>query len=75
MWTTTITHRHGEDKDQVVGITHDFGNQVTVVTNFEERTTKVMHGSITVNEIDMIKHTEQYAQFLNNIDNEYNLKK
>lgn len=76
MWTTSKPiFKHEHDSDTLVEMTHDFGNGVTVVTNFEEGTTKLMHGKITVSEHELIRDTENYTKFLNNIDNEVNPQK
>lgn len=72
MWTTTIKHLNSLQRDNVSEISHDFGNGVTVVTNFEEGTTRQKHGEITVAEFDIIRDTEKYTNFLNNLQNEIN---
>lgn len=75
MYTTTIIHFNSKEHDKAVEIKHDFGNQVTVVTNLENRTTRIMHGQITMSEHEMISDTAKYLTFLNNIDNETNPQK
>lgn len=75
MWTTTVKSTHEKEFDKVVEITHDFGNKVTVVTNFETNTIKMKHGEITVNEHEIIRDTESYTKYLNNINNEINPQK
>ncbi len=75
MWTTTIKSRNEKEFDKVVEMTHDFGNGVTVVTNFESNTTKLQHGSITVSEHEVIRDTEKYTNFLKNLEEEVNPEK
>jgi hypothetical protein len=75
MWITLkpkCIHEQGFDK--IVEITHHFGNEVTVVTNFETKTTTQLHGGIVVHEHDMIADTTNYLNYLNNLDNEINPK-
>lgn len=75
MYTTAISHYNSKERDRVSEITHDFGNRVTVVTNIETATTIIKHGEITMSEHDMIRDTDKYLIFLNNIDNEVNPQK
>ena len=76
MWTTRTTQEvHEIDSDRVCEITHDFGNRVTVVTNFDKGTSVMKHGEIEVSETELIRDTEKYTMFLNNIDKEVNPKK
>jgi hypothetical protein len=72
MWTTDTKSVHEHDFDKVVEMTHDFGNGVTVVSNFETSTTTLMHGAIAVSEHDLIRDTEKYTNYLNNLNNEVN---
>lgn len=72
MWATTIKHKNSLWFDKVVEMTHDFGNNVTVVTNFETGTIRRMHGEIAVSEHELITDTETYTKYLNNINNEVN---
>lgn len=74
MWTTTIEHKHEKDFDKVSKIFHDFGNGVTIVTDFENKAIKQLHGAITVHEHELIEDTEKYMNYLSNIDNEVNPK-
>lgn len=75
MWTTTITHKNATEVDKVVKITHDFGNGMKVVTDFEQQSTTVMHGDIAVGQHEIIADTDHYFRFLNSIDNEVNALK
>lgn len=76
MWTTfTSKEVHEKGFDRVCEITHEFGNQVTVVTNFDKGTSVLRHGEIEVSETELIRDTEKYTMFLNNIDQEVNPKK
>ncbi len=71
MWTTNkpIIDQGSNSLEE---ITHDFGNQVTVVTSFKTNSSKLMHGDILVSENELILDTQKYLTFLNNIDNEVN---
>lgn len=73
MWTTdapTFDHSHSFDK--IIEVKHHFGKGVTVVSNFVEKTTKVLYNDIVAKEHDLIRDTEAYTCFLNNIANEIN---
>ena len=62
MWTTNKPVF--SDDGQLKEITHDFGQDVTVVTNFERNTTQVIYGSIIDNEYPIIRDIEPYTQNL-----------
>jgi len=73
MWTTTNIHKHEANKDSVIELLHDFGNNVQIVTNLENKTTKLLHGGIQVgDEYPLIQDTDKYLTHLNNIDQEVN---
>jgi len=70
MWTTNYKRN---DTGAIVEATHDFGNDVTVVTSFETNQSELRHGKITIgdpNEINPELHA--YFKYLSNIDGEVN---
>jgi hypothetical protein len=71
MWTSQQP-KFDQVSNSLEEITHDFGNQVTVVTSFKTNSSKLMHGDILVSENELIQDTQKYTTFLNNIDNEVN---
>jgi len=72
MWNTT--YRRNE-QCEVVEATHDFGQQVTVVTNFETNMAQHKHGEIVIAEFEIDPAIGKYTTFLNNLDNEVNPSK
>jgi len=75
MWKTTLKHQNELNHDRVEEMTHDFGSGVRVITNFPKKTTCLMHGEIVVGEHDLIEDTENYTQYLNNVNSEVNPQK
>ena len=68
MWTTTFKH----DEQGVAEISHDFGQQVSVVTNLRENTIQRMHGNICVKEYTADPEIAHYMKYLEEVDNEIN---
>ena len=76
MYTTTTRHYHSKEVDRVKEIEHDFGSEITVVSDLEEGITRRLHGGVQVEEFPLIKDTDKYLQYLNRVDIEANpLKK
>lgn len=72
MWDTT--YKENEDGKKVEAI-HDFGQKVTVVTNYETNMAKQKYGDILIAEFEINPAIGIYTNFLNNIDNEVNPQK
>ncbi len=70
MWTTTFKHSEGI----VTEMTHDFGNDVRVVTNLEEQTICRYHGGVCVREYPLDVHLLHYLRFLENVAEEVKSK-
>lgn len=73
MWTTIFKH----DEHGVVELTHDFGNEVTVVTNPAKRTFREYHGQILFRDTELTDNLiklDNYFQLLENVYNELTVK-
>ena len=68
MWTTAIKH----DEKGVSGMSHDFGNQVRVVTDLRKQTIRRMHGDICVKEYTADPEIGHYLRYLEEVDMEIN---
>lgn len=66
MWTTEFKRSEGV----VVEMTHDFGEQVKVVTDLKEQVVKRYHGGVLVKEYTLDPQVQYYFQFLNIISEE-----
>jgi hypothetical protein len=64
-YTTTIEN---SEANGVKGVSHDFGNRIRVVTDFEKKTTQRIHGDIIVKDYPYEPDTELYARFLANVE-------
>jgi hypothetical protein len=60
MWTTTFKHSEGVVEE----MTHDFGNNVKVVTNLQERTISRYHGGVKVKEYTLDEQVGLYLRLL-----------
>ncbi len=63
MWTTTFKH----SINGVSQMTHDFGNDVRVVTDFSQKTMRLLYGDIIKKEYPLETCIEHYVQFLQNV--------
>ena len=63
MWTTTFKH----SINGVSQMTHDFGNNVRVVSDFHLKTMRLLHGDVIKAEYTLETCIERYAQFLQNV--------
>jgi len=69
MWNTTYER---DEQGRVEKMTHDFGQQIRVETNFKHGTVQRIHGQIVIKEFAVDPSIEHYTQMLNNIDKEVN---
>ena len=68
MWTTSFKR----DEQGVAAMSHDFGNQVSVVTDLREQTIRRMHGDICVKEYTADPEIGHYLRYLEEVDMEIN---
>ncbi len=64
MWTTTFKHSGGGVEE----LTHDFGNNVRVVSNLKEKTMRLLHGDIIKKEYPLEPDIDNYSRFLKNVE-------
>lgn len=64
MWTTTFKQSGGGVEE----LTHDFGNNVRVVSNLKERTMYLMHGEVIKKEYPLELDIDNYSRFLKNVE-------
>ena len=69
MWNTTYKRN---EQNQIVEATHHFGQQVTLVTNFETNMAKQKHGDIEIAEFEINPAIGIYTNLLYGIDKEVN---
>lgn len=68
MWTTTFKHKEGI----VVGMTHHFDNDVSVVVDLENLTIKQYYGKVCVKEYTLDIRVLHHIRFLENVAEEVN---
>lgn len=68
MWTTAFKH----DEQGMAEMSHDFGNQVSVVTDLRQQTIRRMHGDICVKEYPADPEIGHYLRYLEEVDMEIN---
>ena len=72
MYTSTTKHYHSNEVDRATKIEHDFGSEITVVSDLEEGVTRRFHGGIQINEFPLIKDVDKYHKYLSSIEQEIN---
>ena len=63
-----MTTIENSEPNGIIGLLHDFGNGITVVTDFEKRTTTRYHGEIEVEQYQYAEDLTAYTKLMQSIE-------